>query len=66
MVNMDINWGGRDWILLRAYLEDMKQKKISLLIGATTQEQSDKLRGALSVIDVILAEEAAAQSRAAN
>lgn len=57
---MDINFGGRDWIMLRAHLEKMQKDKIGLLIGADTQEKSDKIRGALSVIQQLLALETAA------
>jgi hypothetical protein len=63
---LDINFHGRDWILMKAYLEKMQKDKIGLLIGADSQSQSDKIRGALQLISQLLALEAAAQSRAAQ
>lgn len=57
----DINFGGRDWILIKATLKQLKETKVGLLIGARTQEQSDKIRGALGLIDHLLALEDAAK-----
>jgi hypothetical protein len=56
----DINFAGRDWILMKAWLKQTKETKVGLLIGAKTQEQSDKIRGALGLIDQLLALEDAA------
>lgn len=45
---------GQDWKAVRDWLEAEKEQRISKLIGATTQQDSDKQRGALQVIDKLL------------
>ena len=48
---------GQDWKAVRDWLEVEKEQRISKLIGATTQQDSDKQRGALQVIEKLLAAE---------
>ena len=48
---------GQDWKAVRDWLEAEKEQRISKLIGATTQQDSDKQRGALQVIEKLLAAE---------
>lgn len=50
-----IQWEGATWKSLKLYLEDQRQKKIGLLIGAETHDRSNQIRGAIQVIDQLLA-----------
>lgn len=61
-----ISFNGRDWVVLKAWLNEVKENKIGLLIRADTQEKSDKIRGTLAFIQEILALEKAATNAAAQ
>lgn len=55
-----INFRGADWAVIKLYLEKMLQNKIGLLIGCTSHDDSNTIRGAISAIKQILALESAA------
>ena len=45
---------GQDWMAVRDWLNAEKEQRISKLVGATTQQDSDKQRGAIEVINKLL------------
>ena len=55
-----INFAGQDWSLLKMYLDKKLDTKISLLVGESEHDESNKIRGAISIIKEILALEKAA------
>lgn len=55
-----INFYGADWAATKKWLLDSREKKIGLLVSATDHDTSNKIRGAISVINEILALEEAA------
>ena len=57
-----IEFNGPTWKALKMWMEDKKQTKIDLLIGAETHDKSNQIRGSLQFINEILALEKAAAS----
>ncbi|UFK09593.1 hypothetical protein [Xanthomonas phage DES1] len=49
-----VNFQGSEWGAIERWLLKQRETKIGLLIGAKTQEESDKLRGAISMIDQLM------------
>lgn len=60
-----VNFNGPEWGAIKAWLLKTREGKVNSLIGAKTQEDSDKYRGAIGMIDQILRLDTAAH-RAAN
>lgn len=56
-----IMFNGRDWQLLKAFLLAQRDSKLSMLVGATDHDTSNKLRGALGMIQTLLHLETAAE-----
>lgn len=46
---------GATWKTLKTWLEEKKATKIGILISADTHDKSNQIRGALSIIEEILA-----------
>lgn len=59
-----ITFHGPDWTVLKNWLLEQEKIKIGLLIQAATQDESNKIRGSLSMIKTILALEDAAKQAA--
>lgn len=59
-----INFSGQDWTALKLYLEQAREKKIGLLIQADSHDKSNQVRGALQLIQELLALEKAAKQAA--
>lgn len=57
------NFHGPEWESFKRWLLQTKERKTDLLVQASTWDESLKLRGALSLISEILAEEKAALRR---
>lgn len=58
-----INFHSSDWAAIKAFLLAKKEIKTSMLIGSTSHDESNQLRGSLSMITEILRlEEAAAKA----
>jgi hypothetical protein len=55
-----VNFHGPDWTAIKLYLEQVKENKIGLLIQAKDHDTSNQIRGALSMIQQLLALESAA------
>lgn len=55
-----INFYGQDWAAIKEWLLDSKKKKTGLLVSATDHDTSNKLRGAINLIDELLRLEDAA------
>lgn len=49
-----ISFGSNEWNVIKVYLQQIREKKVSLLIGDRSHDESNKIRGALSVIDGLL------------
>lgn len=60
-----LNFHGQDWNIIKIYLQQAKEKKIGLLIQADDHDKSNQIRGALAMIQELLALETAA-NKAAN
>lgn len=58
-----VNYYGPEWESVRRWLLQTKERKTDLLLQASSWDESLKLRGAISMISEILAEEKAAISR---
>lgn len=58
-----VNYYGPEWEAVRRWLLQTKERKTDLLLQASSWDESLKLRGAISMISEILAEEKAAISR---
>lgn len=59
-----INFHGGDWAAIKTWLLDSKQKKMGLLVSATDHDTSNKIRGAITMIDELLRLEEAATKAA--
>lgn len=59
-----IMFHGRDWALLKAYLVHQKELKLQMLVSATDHDKSNHIRGALGMIQALLALESAAEQAA--
>lgn len=60
-----ISFHGGEWAAIRKWLLDSKEKKMGLLVSATDHDTSNRIRGAISMINELLALEEAA-IKAAN
>ena len=49
-----VNFNGPEWEAIKRWLLSTRETKVSLLIGAANQTDSDKLRGAITMIDQLL------------
>jgi len=58
-----MNYYGPEWESLKQWLLRTKERKTDLLVQASSWDESNKLRGALSLISELLAEEKAALRR---
>jgi glycerophosphoryl diester phosphodiesterase len=56
-----LNFAGRDWQVLKKYLEDARETKVGLLINAKSHDDSNKLRGSLDMIAQLLRLDKAAE-----
>lgn len=61
---LHMSFSGRDWQIIKKWLEETKAIKVGLLIAASDHDKSNQIRGSLSMIDSILALETAAQRAA--
>lgn len=59
-----INYHSIDWQRLELYLKDLKEKKIGLLISSKEHDQSNRIRGSLEIISVLLGLPKAAEQAA--
>jgi len=65
MINLSdhLNFYGTDWTAIKTYLEQVKENKIGLLVASNSHDQSNQIRGALSLIQQLLALESAAKQK---
>lgn len=61
---LQITFKGRDWTLLKAYLEEQQKLKLQMLVSAVDHDSSNKIRGALGMIQTLLSLEKAAEQAA--
>jgi hypothetical protein len=61
-----ITFAGRDWQLIKAWLEEVKENKIGLLIQSETEIKSNQIRGSIAMLNEILALEKKAAAKAAQ
>lgn len=54
VVLKQFNFNTRDWELLEAWLRQERENKVGILIGAATEKDADKVRGAIQYIDSLL------------
>jgi hypothetical protein len=59
-----ISFEGRDWTVLKAWLQEMRNQKIGLLIQSENHDKSNQIRGSLAMIQQILQLENAAEQAA--
>lgn len=57
-----VNFHGPDWNAIKIFLEQVKEVKIGLLVQAVEHDESNKIRGALSLIQQLLAYDKAANT----
>lgn len=57
-----IDFNGESWRAIKAWLEERKDQKVKLLIGAGTHDLSNQIRGSLQFISELLALENASNS----
>ena len=55
-----VNFGSPDWAALKLYLLEVREQRVARLISPEDERSSDRLRGAISLIDQLLSEETAA------
>lgn len=55
-----INFSSYEWQVIESWLLEQKEAKIGLLIGADSHDKSNQVRGALQMLNQILALKAAA------
>lgn len=56
-----IQYEGQQWQVLKQHLLQVKESKIGLLVSATDHDESNRIRGAISVINQLLALEETAK-----
>lgn len=61
-----INFHGQDWAAIKQQLLSSREKKIGLLVSANDHDTSNRIRGAIAVINELLALEEAAIKAAIN
>lgn len=61
-----ITFAGRDWQVIKAYLLEVKEKKVGLLIQADNEIKSNQIRGSIAMLVEILALENKAAAKAAQ
>lgn len=59
-----IMFQGRDWLLLKGYLNKQRDLKLQMLVSAVDHDSSNRIRGALGMIQALLALESAAEQAA--
>lgn len=59
-----LEFQGATWKTLKLWLEKKREIKIGMLVGAPTHDESNRIRGALSMLEEILALEKAANPAA--
>jgi hypothetical protein len=57
-----INFNSYEWQVIEKWLEEQKKAKIGLLIADSTHDKTNQVRGALQMINQILALKSAAQN----
>ena len=62
----EINFNSYEWQVIERWLLAQKESKIGLLIGAETHDKSNQVRGALQMLNQILALKTAASNTAAQ
>lgn len=62
----NIDYNGPTWKSLKLWLESVQQTKIGMLISEPTHDKSNQIRGALAMLQQILALEKAATQAAQN
>lgn len=55
-----IMFAGRDWVVIKAFLLEQRDTKIGMLVSAVDHDKSNQIRGALAMIQTLLALENAA------
>lgn len=64
MLPENFQYDGYQWQVLKRYLLEVKETKVGLLVKATDHDESNRIRGALSMLSQILAlEETAKQTQ---
>lgn len=61
-----INFNGSEWHSLREWLAEQDSNKVSMMLGATTEKETNELRGAIKFIRQLLAIESSARLRSAD
>lgn len=55
-----LNFHGPEWSTLKLYLEEQRNLKVRQLIGSSDHDASQKLRGTIEFIELLLRQEEAA------
>ncbi len=55
-----VNFGSHEWAAVKRYLLEVREQRVARLISPEDERSSDRLRGAISLIDQLLSEETAA------
>ncbi len=64
MLPENFQYDGYQWQVLKQYLLGVKETKVGLLVQATDHDESNRIRGAISMLNQILAlEETAKQTQ---
>lgn len=61
MLPENFQYDGYQWQVLKQYLLGVKETKVGLLVKATDHDESNRIRGALSMLSQILALEETAK-----
>ena len=59
--DQSFQYEGNQWQVLKKYLQEVKEVKVGLLVKATDHDESNRIRGAISMIGQILALEETAK-----
>ena len=60
-IDKHIQYDGNAWQVLKTYLLAVKETKVGLLVQATDHDESNRIRGAISMVNQILALEETAK-----
>lgn len=55
MANYGINFHGPDWARIKIHLEKKMEQKIGLLVASRDHDESNRIRGSITMIKEILA-----------
>ena len=55
-----VNFGSPEWAAVKRYLLEVREQRVARLISPEDERSSDRLRGAINLIDQLLSEETAA------